>query len=247
MPATECVVAATAPVAVCCPTCWKWSELKSSSTCKRCGTPLVLPDGRRVDQARDGTAPTAVAIRAPSVSLAPLTVGTDWVSIARWITLAYGALQVLGIFAIGLLIPTITVPVQDPSTGVIVDQTLNIRPFLALVAVVAMIFFAVIAWLTKYGVARAIVLVVVLFEALAAVSRMSSEQSSAVVASIGSLLCDAGYAYVLVMSFVSHPRPAPVNAGTAPALPMAPPPPPPPPPPAPPPLAPPPLAPYAAE
>ncbi|MHB8489472.1 MAG: hypothetical protein ACYDCS_12325 [Candidatus Dormibacteria bacterium] len=196
----------------------------------------MLSDGRRVDQARDGTAPAAVAIRAPTVSLAPLTVGTDWISIARWITIAYGALQVLGIFAVGLLIPSITVPVQDPTTGVIVDQTLNIRPFLALVAVVAIVFFAIIVWLTKYGIARGIVLVVVLLEALAAVSRMGSEQSTAVAASVVSLLCDAGFAYVLVMTFVSRPQPAPVATGVPATLPMAP--PPPPPPPTPPPLSP---------
>lgn len=231
-------MAATASVAVCCPTCWRWSELKNSTTCKRCGSPLVLSDGRRVDQARDGTAPATVTIRAPTVSLAPLTVGTDWISIARWITIAYGVLQVLGIFAIGLLIPSITVPVQDPTTGVIADQTLNIRPFLALVAVVAIVFFAIIVWLTKYGIARGIVLVVVLLEALAAMSRMGSEQSTAVAASVVSLLCDAGFAYVLVMTFVSRPQPAPVATGVPATLPMAPPPPPPPPPPAPPPLSP---------
>ena len=224
-------MAATASVAVCCPTCWRWSELKNSTTCKRCGSPLVLSDGRRVDQARDGTAPATVTIRAPTVSLAPLTVGTDWISIARWITIAYGVLQVLGIFAIGLLIPSITVPVQDPTTGVIADQTLNIRPFLALVAVVAIVFFAIIVWLTKYGIARGIVLVVVLLEALAAMSRMGSEQSTAVAASVVSLLCDAGFAYVLVMTFVSRPQPAPVATGVPATLPMAPPPPPPAPPP----------------
>ena len=225
-------MAATAPLAVCCPTCWKWSELKNSTTCKRCGSPLVLPDGRRVDQARDGTAPTAVSMNAPTVSLAPLTVGTDWIAIARWITVAYATLQILAIFAVGLLIPTITIPVQDPNTGTIVDQTLNIRPFLALVAFVAIIFYAVIVWLTKYGIARAIVLVVVLLQALAAVSRLSAETSTAVFATIVSLLCDAGFAFVLMMSFVSHPRPAPVSTGPARGLPLpvAPPPPPPPPP-----------------
>ena len=172
-------------------------------------------------------------MNAPTVSLAPLTVGTDWITIARWITVAYAALQVLAIFAIGLLIPTITVPVQDPNTGTIVDQTLNIRPFLALVAFVAIIFYAVIVWLTKYGIARAIVLVVVLLEALATVSRLSTETSTAVVATLISLLCDAGFAFVLVMSFVSHPRPAPVSTGTGPTLPIPaalPPPPPAPPP-----------------
>lgn len=191
----------------------------------------MLPDGRRLDQARDGTAPIAIAMNAPTVSLAPLTVGTDWVAIARWITFVYAALQILAIFAIGLLIPSITVPVQDPSTGTIVDQTLNIRPFLALVAFIAIIFYAVIVWLIKYGITRAIVLVVVLLQALAAVTRLSTETSAGVVATIVDLLCDAGYAYVLVMSFVSRPRPAPINSGAVATLPMAVAPPPPAPPP----------------
>jgi hypothetical protein len=230
-------MAATSPVAVCCPTCWRWSELKNSTNCKRCGSPLVLPDGRRVDEARDGTAPAAIAIKAPTVSLAPLVVGTDWVSIARWITMAYGALEVLGIFALALLIPSIVVPVQDPNTGLIIDQTLNIRPFLALVAFVAIIFFALIVWLTKYGIARVIVLLVVLLEALGAIARMGSESSTGVAATLVSLLCDAGYAFVLFMTFVAPQRPAPVHAPAP--LPLAfasSPPPPPPPPPLPPPL-----------
>src|ERR1700692_2579127 len=188
-------MAATAPVAVCCPTCWRWTELKSSTTCKRCGSPLILPDGRRVDQARDGTAPTAAAINAPTVSLAPLVVGTDWISIARWIALAYGVLSVLGIFAVALLAPTISVPVQDANTGQIVDQTLNIRPFLAIVAFFAILFYAVVVWLIMYGVARVIVLVVVVIGALAAVSRLGAEPAAAVAARAVSLLCARGFAY----------------------------------------------------
>jgi hypothetical protein len=239
-------VAATAPVAVCCPTCWRWTELKSSATCKRCGSPLVLADGRRVDQARDGTAPTAVAIKAPTVSLAPLVVGTDWISIARWIAGAYGALSVLGVFAVGLLVPSITVPVQDANTGQIVDQTLNIRPYLAIVAFFAIVFYAVIVWLITYGVARAIVLIVVVLSALAAVSRLGTEPPTAIAASVVSLLCDAGFAYVLTMTFLAPRRPAPINTQPLlqplslaaqqpppppPPLPLAPTPPPPPPPP----------------
>jgi hypothetical protein len=231
-------MAATAAVAVCCPTCWRWSELKSSTICKRCGSPLVLPDGRRVDQARDGTASTAVATNGPTVSLAPLVVGTDWISIARWIALAYGALSVLGIFAVTLLVPTISVPVQDANTGQIVDQTLNIRPFLAIVAFFAIVFYAVVVWLIKYGVARVIVLVVVVIGALAAVSRLDAEPATAVAASVVSLLCDAGFAYVLTMTFLAPRRPAPVSAhASLPLPPAAPPPAPPPPPPLPPPLA----------
>lgn len=220
-------MAVTALVAVCCPTCWRWSELKRSTTCKRCGSPLILPDGRRVDQARDGTAPTAVATNAPTVSLEPLVEGTDWISIARWIALAYGVLSVLGIFAVGVLVPTISVPVQDANTGQIGDQTLNIRPFLAIVAFFAIVFYAVVVWLIKYGVARVIVLVVVVIGALAAVSRLGAEPATAVAASVVSLLCDAGFAYVLTMTFLAPRRPAPVSAHAS--LPPAAPPPPPPP------------------
>jgi hypothetical protein len=228
-------MAVTAPVAVCCPTCWRWSELKRSTTCKRCGSPLILPDGRRVDQARDGTAPTAIATNAPAVSLAPLVVGTDWISIARWIALAYGALSVLGTFAVALLVPTISVPVEDANTGQIVNQTLNIRPFLAIVAFFAIVFYAVVVWLIKYGVARVIVLVVVVIGALAAVSRLGAEPATAVAASVVSLLCDAGFAYVLTMTFLAPRRPAPVSAHASLALSAAA--PPPAPPPLPPPLA----------
>ncbi|HVC03185.1 MAG TPA: hypothetical protein VND88_00790 [Candidatus Acidoferrales bacterium] len=35
---------------VCCPTCWKWSELGTAYGCKRCGTPLIMSDGRRADE-----------------------------------------------------------------------------------------------------------------------------------------------------------------------------------------------------
>ena len=38
---------------VCCPTCWTWSELQKSTTCKRCGTPLIFANGSRVDEVGD--------------------------------------------------------------------------------------------------------------------------------------------------------------------------------------------------
>jgi len=221
---------ASAPVAVCCPNCWKWTEVKNSSVCKRCGTPLVLPDGRRLDQARDGTAAAPIAVRAPTVSLAPLTVGTDWISIARWITAAHGALAVLGVFAIALLVPSITVPVADPNTGVIVDQTLNIRPILAIAAFILIVIYALFVWLITYGIARGIALAFLALGILLTLGRMSAETSAGVTASIVSLVLDAGFAFVLVMTFVAPQRPAPLHPGpTAPMpMPMAPPPPPPP-------------------
>jgi hypothetical protein len=154
---------------------------------------------------------------APTVSLAPLVVGTDWISIARWIAAAYGALSVLGIFAVGLFVPSITVPVQDANSGQIVDQTVNIRPFLAIVAFIAIVFYAVIVWLITYGVARAVVLIVIVLEAVVALSRLGTESTTAVAASVVSLLCDAGFAYVLAMTFLAPRRPAPIK--TQPGLP----------------------------
>ena len=39
------------PEAVCCPKCWTWDELGKRTACKRCGTPLILADGRTVTEA----------------------------------------------------------------------------------------------------------------------------------------------------------------------------------------------------
>jgi hypothetical protein len=46
---------------VCCPTCWTWSELQKSTTCKRCGTPLIFANGNRVDAVGDVPAITMAA------------------------------------------------------------------------------------------------------------------------------------------------------------------------------------------
>lgn len=43
-----------AGTAVCCPTCWTWSELGKHAACVKCGTPLIHSDGRVVGQ---GAAP----------------------------------------------------------------------------------------------------------------------------------------------------------------------------------------------
>src|SRR5580658_5436406 len=183
---------ASAPVAVCCPNCWKWTEVKNSSVCKRCGTPLVLPDGRRLDQARDGTAPAPLAMKAPTVSLEPLTVGTDWISIARWITAAHGALYVLGIFAIGLLVPSVTVSQQNPYNGQIYLQTVNIRPALALLAFVLIVIYAFFVWLIKFGITRGLILALTVLGILVTLGHLSAETTAGVAASITDLLIAAG-------------------------------------------------------
>ena len=201
-------VPANAPATVCCPKCWTWSELKKSTTCKRCGTPFVLPDGRQVNQLGDPSVAAApgYAFNAPTVSLGMPMTGTDWISIARWMTIGYGLLTVIGLIAVGLLIPTLTIPVQDPNTGQIIDETLNIRPFLAVVAVVALILYGIIAWLIGYGVARGILLALTVLAVFATLSRLGSESSAAMIASLFSLLVDFGLGFVLTMTFVAPRR-----------------------------------------
>src|ERR1700682_2192924 len=120
------------PVAVCCPTCWAWSELKSSMTCKRCGTPLVLPDGRRVDEAASGPPmmgppPAYTTAGAIAALRPPPPVGFNWIGLARWMTAGYGALAFVGLLAVGFVTQYITVPVQDSATGLIVNETVNLR------------------------------------------------------------------------------------------------------------------------
>jgi hypothetical protein len=62
-------------ITVCCPTCWKWSELGTLKACKKCGTPLLLTDGRRVDEVPDFGAdapPPPPPPEPPPVELAPV-------------------------------------------------------------------------------------------------------------------------------------------------------------------------------
>ena len=152
-------------------------------------------------------------MNAPTVSLAPLVVGTNWIAIARWITMAYGVLTIVSIFAFGLLVPSVTVPVQDPNTGVIINQTFNIRAFLAIVALIVRVLLAVHLAPEVRHRARDPAVVAGL-ELLLALGRMGSEQPTAVIASIGSLVGNAAFVFVLIMSFAAPQRRAPVTAHT---------------------------------
>jgi hypothetical protein len=59
---------------VCCPTCWKWSELGTVMTCKRCGTPLILKDGRRADEVAAEPPPSNVVAtpQPPALEVVPV-------------------------------------------------------------------------------------------------------------------------------------------------------------------------------
>ena len=193
------------PDTVCCPKCWTWDELGKRTTCKRCGTPLILADGRSVTEAAQGVAPALVPAYA-GAGAGPVTritrAGIDWVDIARIITIGYGALITLAIVALSLLIPHIDVPITNPNTGVTTIQSVNLGPGFAIIAVFVVGFFLLFAWLTKYLIARIIFLGLDGLAILGALSQLSAGRSLSVWGGID-LVIDLAYAFVLVMSIIS--------------------------------------------
>jgi hypothetical protein len=180
-------------------------------TCKRCGTPLILADGRRVDQVAaappdlPGATP-AYAFNGPMYAIPSQPTGVNWVLAARLVCIAYGVVTVIGLLAIGFFVRHVDVPVQNPATGAIVYQTVDLGGILAVTAIVAANFFAFLAWLTGYTLGRVIMLLLMLLSALVTISRMSGEPLSIAIGSLTSLLFDCAFAFVLIMSLVSPPR-----------------------------------------
>lgn len=211
---------------VCCPNCWSWTELRKRTTCPGCGTALILPDGRTIDAALTAPppppppgpyayAPGGVAVSTRGIPEAALrgfqpNSGTDWISVARWFTIGYGALLVVGLIAVGLLIQHINVPITDPNTGFTTIQTFDIGPAFAIVAIVVGVVMAVFAWLTQYTVARVIFLVLDALALLSAISQISVETRSGGVGFLGlaTVVFDLAYGGVLVMSLLPRTQPA---------------------------------------
>jgi hypothetical protein len=210
--------------AVCCPSCWSWSDAGKRTTCKSCGAPLILPDGRRIDEVRGAPAPPppppasfgyppnpappVAAYANPAFIAQPGS--RDWVAICRWITLGYGLLAAIALIAVGLLLRHISVPVTDPNTGSTTIQTFDIGAAFAFAAVILGAFTALFAWLTQYTTARVIFLIL---DALALLSVFSGVGSTARsggfgIAELISVAVDLAYGGALVMSLVSRPQPA---------------------------------------
>jgi hypothetical protein len=210
---------------VCCPSCWTWSDIGKRSTCQRCGSPLILSDGRTVDTLRSeappppppGAAyPGASATAAPSGFSAPVFAnrtpveGRDWVAVCRWITLGYGALAAVILIGIGLVVQHITVPVTDASTGITTVQTFDIGPAFAIAAILLAAICGLFAWLTRYPVARMIFL---LLDALATLNALAGIGGTAHAGGVGilglvSLVVDLVYGGALVMSLLPRSQPA---------------------------------------
>jgi hypothetical protein len=130
----------------------------------------------------------------------------DWVEVARWITIAYGALTVMVILGFGLLVRHITVATTDPITGFPVMQTIDIGAAFVVVAIVVAVLFGLFAWLTQYTLARCIFLLLDGLAVITAFANLFDRPVSLLALSLSSLAIDAAYGYALAMSLISAPR-----------------------------------------
>jgi hypothetical protein len=197
---------------VCCPKCWTWQELGKRTTCKACGTALILADGRTVAQAAASpgvAAPGMVPAYAGGTPAFPMgqsrPTGIDWVFIARLITLGYGALIFVGLVILSIAVPHISVPVTDPNTGVTTNETLNLGPVFAIVAVIVGGTFLLLAWLTRFFIARIIFLIFDGLAVLSALAHFGAGQTVSVISGLD-LVVDLVYGAVLLMSIMSPRR-----------------------------------------
>lgn len=163
-----------AGVAVCCPSCWAWSELGSRTTCKRCGVPLVFPDGRAVGQTvaqpgvplesphRDAVYAAAVSGGPPSAPAFVQAVASrrlDWVTICRVTMAVDGLLVVSALLLIGLVVRQLSIPVQGTGGTTAYTSVINIGPAFAVAAIIVGAFYAGLVWVMQFTAVRVVLLV----------------------------------------------------------------------------------------
>lgn len=212
---------------VCCPSCWTWSDIGKRSTCQRCGSPLILPDGRTIDTVRSepppapppaaGFAPLGVpAVAGPARFSVPVfpnrtpVEGRDWVAVCRWITIGYGVLAAVVLIGIGLLVQHISVPITDANTGITTVQTFDISAGFAVAAIMVAAICALFAWLTRHPVARVIFLLLDVLATLDAIAGIGGTAHAGYAGILGlvSLVMDIVYGGALVMSLLPRSQPA---------------------------------------
>jgi hypothetical protein len=212
------------PENVCCPNCWAWTELGKRTTCQRCGTALILPDGRNLVAARSNPPPPpppppgfanigATPVRSggfAALQQSITTAGTNWIGVCRWITIGYGVLTALFLIGIGLLVQHINVPIFDANTGITTVQSFNIGGAFAVAAVAAALFTALLVWLTQFTAARVVFLlldVLAILDGLAGLGG-TARAGSAGLLGVLNLVVDLVYGGALTMSLL-RPRPQP--------------------------------------
>ena len=133
------------------------------------------------------------------------TVGIDWVQIARFITIGCGAVLTLGLVVLSLGVRHIDVPISQD--GITINQSFDLGPAIAIVAVIIAGLSLLFAWLTKYLIARVVFLCFDGLAILSVLSQIGADQMGAPqtvwLLSATELLIDLGYGFVLLKSLIS--------------------------------------------
>ena len=130
----------------------------------------------------------------------------DWVSLARWILVAQGALGLLAVFVIGFADQYVNVPVRDAATGRVVLETINLRPILLAAAIAIIVVIGLFTWLIGFAAARVIYLMLIVLGIFESLSRIGGVPASIVAVTLADLLFDIGFGFVLVMSLINQPN-----------------------------------------
>jgi hypothetical protein len=130
---------------------------------------------------------------------------TDWV---LWVRIAIAVPSLLGaalLMLVGLLVRQITLPA---SAGT-VPQTVDLGPAIVVAVVAILAVTALIVWLAKFAVVRAILLLLVAVGVVSVLAQMGTAVSADRIAFLIDLGWDIVYGALLILSLVS-PRPQPL-------------------------------------
>jgi len=205
---------------VTCPNCWLWQPLGRSTSCCACGAPLITPMGARVDQvwnpvgaapiSATGADPSGGAAYAPSASWMPIgyagrpTVeearGTDWVLWVR-VALAVPSLLLAAlVMLLGLLFQHITLPAAAGQ----VPQTVDIGPMVVIFLAIFLSITALIVWLARFAVFRAILLILIVVNVVSVLTQIGVAIPADRIALLVDVGWDIGYAALLILSLTSQ-------------------------------------------
>jgi len=139
----------------------------------------------------------------PGMIAAEPSRATDWV---LWVRVALAVPSLLAaalLMVVGLLLRHVTLPASAGS----VPQTVDLGPSVAIVVVIMLAFTALIVWLVKFAVVRAVLLVLAAIAVVAVLSRIGTAISSDPIAYLVDLGWDLVFGGLLILSLVAaRPR-----------------------------------------
>jgi hypothetical protein len=138
------------------------------------------------------------------VGYAAETAGTDWVLWVRVAIAVPSLLVAVLLMAVGLFVRQVTLPATAGS----VPQTIDLGPAILVVVVVLVAITALIVWLAKFAVMRAVLLFLTGLGVVSVLSRMGAVPPADRIAFLADLGWDIVYGALLILSLAS-PRPQP--------------------------------------